>query len=88
MVSIENPRFPASRLPLWSIRYFKKMYEIHNIQSQWRKGIEWLDSNLDGSLAINSLVRDYAMSIRWNERTDIPGASNLTLLCTYVANKC
>ncbi|GLB42721.1 hypothetical protein LshimejAT787_1201700 [Lyophyllum shimeji] len=80
MVSVEDPAFPNSRLPLWSISYFKKVYELYAIQSEWRKAMKWLESYLATS---DSEVREmantalcYVAALRWNEKTELPGAYN------------
>ncbi|KAG6906429.1 hypothetical protein DXG01_013965 [Tephrocybe rancida] len=51
------------------------MRQMHAIQLAWRKGIEWLDLHVIEGSPTASAARRYATFIRWNEETEIPGAS-------------
>ena len=76
-VSIEYPTYPGSRLPLWTISYVKKMYQLHGIQQRWRSGAEWVEEHLTQAGSPQMLfetARCYLNTVRWNEPTEIPGS--------------
>lgn len=41
-VSVEDPSYKNSRLPLWSVQYWHEMYKAVDSQSQWRRCLSWL----------------------------------------------
>lgn len=45
-VSVEDPSYKNSRLPLWSVQYWQEMYKVVDSQSRWRTCQIWLDSKM------------------------------------------
>ena len=43
MQSVEDPRYPASYLPLWSVGFWKGMLDIVEAQGIWRSAVAWLE---------------------------------------------
>lgn len=46
-LSVEDPSYRNSHLPLWSVQYWNKIYQVVDAQSRWRKSLSWLDVNMD-----------------------------------------
>lgn len=79
MESVVDPDYPDSRLPLWGITFWSKNWDFHAIQETWRKGLSWLNNQLQtGSRAPFEKARRYTAALRWNETTCIPGANHNT----------
>ena len=75
--SIEYPMYPGSRLPLWSISYLKKMYQLHDTQMRWRAGLEWVDKHMTQAglpQVLFETAHQYLNILRWDEPTEIPGS--------------
>ena len=83
MESVVDPDYPDSRLPLWGITFWSKNWAFHAIQETWRKGLFWLNNQLQtGSRGPFAKARSYIAVLRWNETTLIPGA-NCNTTCDF-----
>lgn len=81
MESVVDPDYPDSRLPFWGITFWSKNWEFHAIQETWRKGLSWLNNQLQtGSRASGPFAKAcrYTAILRWNETASIPGANRNT----------
>lgn len=80
MHSIVDPAYPDLRLPLWIVRYWTKMWDIHDKQDRWRKGLDWLGDRINETTASEEELEMYrearrlTKSLRWSDETNIPGA--------------
>ena len=86
--SIEYPTYPGSRLPLWSVSYLKKMYQMHDIQMRWRAGLEWVDKHLTRAglpQVLFETARHYLNILQWDEPTEIPGSGTGTTTHDFAA---
>lgn len=78
-LSIQDPSYPNSRLPLWSVQFWTKAHEVKDAQLQWKKALDWFDTNFsNGDEELRRSTRTRLLALRWNELTDIPGAGNRT----------
>ena len=91
--SIEYPTYPGSHLPLWSISYVKKVYQLHDIQMRWRAGLEWVNKHLTTQAGLPhvlfEMARRYLNILRWHESTEIPGSGTGTTthdFATYLSD--
>lgn len=82
MESVINPEYPDSRFPLWAITFWAQIWNFHDIQEGWRKGLAWLNDQLcDGppeSRHPFTQAHHLTTILRWNETTLIPGAKSNT----------
>jgi hypothetical protein len=75
-ISVEDPTFPSSRLPLWCIQFWINILEVINAQSKWRKSIAWIDKQVArGDSELLQVAHGRVMSLRWNEYTSLPGSA-------------
>ncbi|KAF8228718.1 hypothetical protein L208DRAFT_1403197 [Tricholoma matsutake] len=51
-VSVEDPSYKNSRLPLWSLQYWHEMYKVVDSQSRWRTCLIWLDSKMHSTATL------------------------------------
>lgn len=82
MTSVEDPRYPGSRVPLWWIGFWRKMHKIHEIQQGWKKAIQWVEEHVHkgGSNDTQELFREAEIlltKLRWDKHTNIPGADGV-----------
>ena len=75
-VSVDDPSYKNSRLPLWSVQYWHEMYSVVDSQSQWRRCLSWLDSNMDPTATLPAVqeARLWLLALPWNGEMNIPGA--------------
>jgi len=73
-ISVEDPNFQGSRLPLWSIQFWGEMLEVINAQAEWRKSLTWIEAMKHADTKFLTTARHQLLSLRWNERVDIPGS--------------
>ena len=45
MKSIENPRYPGSRFPLWWIELWTELHNIYDTQQDWMKAVQWVEEH-------------------------------------------
>lgn len=82
--SVQDPSFPNSRLPLWSVQFWVKAHEINDSQHRWKTSLAWLMTNFAaGDEEFRNVTRRRLLALRWNERTNIPGAGNLTTTLVF-----
>lgn len=86
--SVEDPRYPGARLPLWVLQFWKEMYRMLVVHAGWRKGYDWITANIEERSDVMGVTgsteefkafeqaRTYLLSLRWNEQTTIPGAAS------------
>ena len=80
MHSIIDPAYPDLRLPLWIVRYWMKMWDIHDKQDRWRKALVWLGDRIhetasDEEQEMYKEARRLTKALRWSDETNIPGAN-------------
>jgi hypothetical protein len=44
--SFEDPHYPGSRLPLWVLRWWSKMWKVTESREVWKRGYDWLNKHL------------------------------------------
>ncbi|KAF9459537.1 hypothetical protein BDZ94DRAFT_1381618 [Collybia nuda] len=78
-LSIQDPSYSNSRLPLWTVQFWTKAHEVKDAQLKWKKALDWFDTKFsDGNEELRSATRRRLLALRWNELTNIPGAGNQT----------
>ena len=72
------------------LQFWKETYQILVVHAQWRKGYDWITANIEerfdavgGTGSTKEFdafeqARTYLLSLRWNERTTIPGVASQT----------
>ncbi|KAG1724051.1 uncharacterized protein EDB91DRAFT_1087617 [Suillus paluster] len=67
MQSIRDPCTHTTLLPMWVVRFWQVMHEIHHTRSQWAKGKAWLQSKQEGDDAehYRTVVRQLYI-LPWN----------------------
>jgi hypothetical protein len=89
MESVEDPQYPGSYLPLWSIGFWKEMLNIVEAQGIWRGAVAWLEEEADRHLGDARQLMDtaqlYTKSIRWREETGVSGAGTYTTTFAFSA---
>jgi hypothetical protein len=82
--SIVDPLYPGSQVPLWWIGFWTELHDIHKVQQDWKKATEWVEERTvtSGEALRLEQLRKHAKAIlsklRWNERTEIPGADGIS----------
>ena len=46
--SIVDPQYPGSQVPLWWLGFWTELHNIHKIQQDWKKAIEWVGESRGG----------------------------------------
>lgn len=93
MQSVVDPAYPGSRLPLWSIQFWKDMWGMHDAQEEWKGGVVWLEERIKKSVTEEKKVYTDAhaltKTLRWSEETSIPGANQTTTqkFAAYLSDK-
>lgn len=85
--SVEDPRYPGSRLPLWCIQFWTEILLVIDAQMKWRQSLTWIDNCLKAACSdawsTHQLARTHLLSLRWNEITNIPGAGSQTTTLVF-----
>jgi hypothetical protein len=80
--SIVDPQYPGSQVPLWWIGFWTELYNVHKIQQDWKRAMDWVEERTSGALEQEVCLQKQAKAIfsklRWNEHTDIPGADGVS----------
>jgi hypothetical protein len=79
--SILDPQYPGSQVPLWWLGFWTELQNIHKIQQDWKKAIEWVDERTGGleqEAHLRKRAKVILSNLRWNEHTDIPGADGVS----------
>lgn len=76
--SILDPAYPGSRLPFWTISWWKEMSELRRVQQTWRKALVWVEKNLQVTTGSSQQLMQRAQylseNLRWREQVLLPGA--------------
>jgi hypothetical protein len=84
--SVEDPQYPGSYLPLWSIGFWRKMQAVVAAQNDWRHATEWLKNEAHStSPQLRETAHRYAESLRWNEQANISRAGTYTSTHSFTA---
>ncbi|KAF8814343.1 hypothetical protein BYT27DRAFT_7250099 [Phlegmacium glaucopus] len=82
--SIVDPQYPGSRVPLWWIGFWTELHNIHKIQQDWMKAMEWVEERTEGAqkkeqeMRLWKQAKDILNQLRWNEHTNIPDADGVS----------
>ncbi|RDB22778.1 hypothetical protein Hypma_009978 [Hypsizygus marmoreus] len=76
-LSVEDPSYKMSRLPLWVVQYWLDMYSVVDAQATWRKCLAWLDAHAELTATFPAVqqARARLLLLPWNGTLGIPGAS-------------
>ena len=84
MKSIEDPRYPGSRVPLWWIGLWTELHNVNDTQQDWMKAAQWVEERMHKRLKdlepegqLLNHAKKVLSKLRWNEQTDIPGADGI-----------
>ena len=75
--SIVDPQYPGSHIPFWWLGFWTELHNIHTIQRDWKKAIEWVDEHTGGlgleqEVHLRKQAKVILSNLQWNEHTDIP----------------
>ena len=81
--SIVDPQYPGSQVPLWWIGFWTELHNIHTIQQEWKKAMQWVEERTSGGVLeqevhLQKRAKVILSKLRWNEHTDIPGADGVS----------
>ena len=79
--SIVNPQYPGSLVPLWWLGAWRELHDIHKIQHDWKKAVEWVgrtSAGLEQEAYLRKQAQVILSNLRWNKHTDIPGADGVS----------
>ena len=83
--SIVDPQYPGSQVPLWWISFWIELHNIHKIQQDWKSAMEWVEKRTSGGAMehrkeaqLRKQAKAILSKLRWDERTDIPGADGIS----------
>lgn len=92
MQSVTDPAYAGSCLPLWIIRFWVEMWEMHDIHECWQRGLQWLEQKITSKSGKEAELyvkaRQLTQILRWGEETYIPGTNHTAThtFATYLSD--
>ena len=75
--SIIDPNYPAGRLPLWSLTFWRESHEVAEAWKTWSKSLFWLQKHGPSFPIQSELAESYRRltSLPWKEATKVSAAA-------------